>query len=185
MHIHGHGTGRRLQEGFTILELMVTLSIASILLVAGVPSLQTFTQRQAMKAAINSLQNDLMMARSEAVHLNTRFVTCPGNPSQGCSGDTEWSSGWIVFADENADRQLQPSESITRQGYGLENLYIRSSSGRTEVRFFPDGSAPGSNGSITFCGLGGAAQARKLVISNLGRIRRDVATGVNAADCPT
>ena len=40
MDIHGHGSG------FTVLELLVTLSIAAILLAAGVPSLQQFTQRQ-------------------------------------------------------------------------------------------------------------------------------------------
>jgi len=179
MHIHGHGTG------FTILELMVTLSIASILLVASAPALQSFSQRQTMKVAVNNLQNDLMMARSEAVHLNSRVVTCPGTPTEGCAGNNEWSGGWIVFADENTDRQLQSSETVVRRGYGFENLYIRSSSGRTDVRFFPDGSAPGSNGSITFCGLGGAAKARKLVISNLGRVRRDNASSLNKADCPT
>jgi type IV fimbrial biogenesis protein FimT len=185
MHIHGHGTGRRFSNGFTVLELMITISIAGILLAAGVPSFQNFSNRQQMKAAVASLQNDLMMGRSEAVHLNARIVTCPGNPAQGCTGANEWSAGWIVFTDDNADRQRQPGESIVRRGYGLDHMLIRSSAGRTDVRFFPDGSAPGSNGSITFCGLGGPDQARKLVISILGRIRRDTAPDMDTADCPT
>ena len=166
------------------MELMVTLSIAGILVAAGVPSFQAFTQKQLMKAAVASLQNDLMMSRSEAVHLNTRMVACPGNPADGCSGENDWTDGWIVFDDVNADRQHQEAEEIVRRGHGFENLNIRSSAGRTEVRFFPDGSAPGSNGSIVFCGRGGPDQARKLVISNLGRIRRDDAPGTNAVDCP-
>jgi type IV fimbrial biogenesis protein FimT len=178
MHIHGHGTG------FTAIELMITLSIAAILLAAGIPSFQAFTSQQQMKAAVAGLQNDLMMGRSEAVHLNARVVTCPGNPADGCTGRNEWSDGWIVFADDNADRQRQQTETIVRRGHDLKNIRVRSSAGRTDVRFFPDGSAPGSNGSITFCGRGGPGQARKLVISNLGRIRRDKAPDTDTAICP-
>ena len=62
-------------------------------------------------------------------------------------------------------------KTIVRHGQGVENLDIHSSSGRTDIRFFPNGSAPGSNGSITFCGLGRPGESRKLVISNMGRIR--------------
>jgi len=185
MHIHGHGTGHPFQNGLTVIELIVTISIAGILLAAGLPSFQSFSSQQQMKAAVASLQNDLMMGRSEAVHLNTRVVSCPGNPAQGCTGANEWSAGWIVFADGNADGQRQQTEKIVRRGHGLENMRVRSSAGRTDVRFFPDGSAPGSNGSITFCGQGGPGQARKLVISNLGRIRRDMAPDMDMADCPT
>lgn len=184
MGIHGHGTGFSFNGGFTVLELMVTLSIASILLVAGGPALRTFSENQQMKAALNSLQNDLLKGRSEAVYRNARIVACPGTPEQGCAGSNDWSSGWIVFLDENADRQMQQQETLVRRGHGPENLVIRSSSGRTDIRFFPDGSAPGSNGSITFCGTGGPDRARKLVISNLGRIRRDDAPGIDALSCP-
>jgi type IV fimbrial biogenesis protein FimT len=184
MQIHGHGTGQKFQTGFTVLELMITISIVGILLAAGVPSFQSFSQQQQMKAAVARLQNDLMMARSEAVHLSTRVVTCPGDPALGCTGASEWNTGWIVFVDDNADRQRQPSERIVRRGEGLENMQVWSSSGRTDVRFFPDGSAPGSNSSISFCGPGGPGQARKLVISNLGRIRRDKAPDLDTADCP-
>jgi len=185
MQIHGHGTGSRFQIGFTAVELMITLSIAAIMLAAGIPSFQAFIHQQQMKAAVAGLQNDLMVGRSEAVRLNTRVVTCPGNPVDGCTGGNEWSDGWIVFADENTDRQHQQSENIVRRGHDIKNLLIRSSAGRTDVRFFPDGSAPGSNGSITFCGPGGPGQARKLVISNQGRIRRDKAPHTDTANCPT
>jgi len=185
MRIHGHGTGQRFQSGFTAIELLVTLSIAAILLAAGIPSFQKFTYGQQMKAAVASLQNDLMMGRSEAVNLGLQVVSCPGDPAQGCTGSNDWSAGWIVFADANTDRQRQQTERIVRRGHDQENMFVRSSTGRTSFRFFPDGSAPGSNGSITFCGPGGPSNARKLVISNLGRIRRDTSPNVESADCPT
>jgi len=171
--------------GFTVLELLVTLSLTGILLAAAVPSFETFSQRQQMKAAVNTLQNDLMMSRSSAVHLGSRIVACPGSPATGCLGNPDWGAGWIVFADGNTDRQRQPDETLIRIGQAVDNMVIRSNAGRTQVRFLPDGSAPGSNSSITFCGLGGPAQARKLVISNIGRIRRDTAEDLDLSFCPT
>jgi len=184
MNIHGHGTGHKLQTGFTVLELMITISVAGILMLTAAPSLQQFSRQQLMKAAVGHLQNDLMMGRSEAVVRNVRIVACPGSPASGCTGEPDWAGGWIVFADHNADRQWQTGEPIMRHGQEVENLYIQGSQGRREIRFFPNGSAPGSNGSIVFCGLGGPSEARKLVISNLGRIRRDSAADIDPAKCP-
>lgn len=185
MNIHGHGTGQRIHVGFSVLELMLTISVACILLLTGIPSFQAFSRQQSMKAAVGSLQNDLLMGRSEAVARNTRIVACPGEPASGCSGAANWAGGWIVFTDRNADQQFQSDETIVRRGQTPEHVHIQGSQGRTEVRFLPNGSAPGSNGSITFCGLGGPAEARKLVISNLGRIRRDKAPDIDPAICPT
>ena len=50
MRIHGHGTGHSFAAAFTLLELLITLSIASIVLIAGVPAFQNFTLEQQMKA---------------------------------------------------------------------------------------------------------------------------------------
>jgi type IV fimbrial biogenesis protein FimT len=178
MDIHGHGTG------FTLLEILATLSIVALLLAVGVPSLQHFTQRQQMKAAVGSLHNDLLLARSEAIVRNLEVVACPGAPAVGCAGASDWSRGWIVFGDGNGDRQRQASEALLRHGPGFERIRIASSSGRSSVRFFPDGSAPGSNGSIAFCGDGGPLQAWRLVVSNIGRVRAAEYPEIDPAACP-
>lgn len=184
MHIHGHGTGFRRRAAFTVLELLITLAIAAILLVVGVPSFQQFTWRQHVQAAVGNLHSDLLLARSEALYRNTSVVACPGDTAAGCSGSSDWSDGWIVFADLNDDRQRQPDEAVLRRGQVFEQLAVAGNAGRSSIRFLPDGSAPGSNGTIGFCGPGGPPQARKLVISNTGRIRRDLYPDVDPALCP-
>ena len=184
MRIHRHGTCQKYPSGFTVLELMITVSVACILLLTALPSLTQFSRLQKMKASIGQLQNDLLMGRSEAVARNASTVACPGSPASGCSGGSDWSDGWIVFADDNGDQQHQAGEPLIRHGQPYENINILGSKGRREVRFFPNGSAPGSNGSITFCGTGGPMEARKLVISNPGRIRRDTATDIDPVKCP-
>jgi type IV fimbrial biogenesis protein FimT len=183
MQIHGHGTGKH--AGVTALELMITLAIAAVLLATGLPSYERFTQRQRMKAAVEALHNDLLAGRIDAVYRNTIVLACPGDPALGCSGTNDWTEGWIVFRDPNRDRSRQPDEALLRHGQGVEQVHIFSADSRIEIHFFPDGSAPGSNGSISLCGLGGPEMARKLVISNVGRIRRDTAPDVAADLCPT
>jgi type IV fimbrial biogenesis protein FimT len=180
----GSSTGNSRQTAFTVLELLVTLAIAAILLLTAAPALQQFTWRQHMRAGLGNLHNDLLTARSEAVFRNVAVVACPGNPLAGCAGSSDWSRGWIVFQDVNGDREHQAVETLVRTGQVFETLGIFSSNGRDHVRFLPDGSAPGSNSTISFCGLGGPALARKLVISNIGRIRRDLHPAIDTAFCP-
>ena len=170
--------------GFTVLELLITLTIAAILLITGIPSLQSFSDRQRMKAAVGTLHNDLLLARSEAVFRGGEVIACPGNRTDGCADTSDWSDGWIVFDDRNGDQAHQPGEPLLRHGQWFERLRITGSAGRPRIRFFPDGSAPGSNTSIWFCGMDGPAQARRLIISNAGRIRRDLGTGIDPALCP-
>jgi type IV fimbrial biogenesis protein FimT len=174
------GTGR----GFSALELMLTVAIAAILLVIGVPAFQDFGARQRMSAAMHALHGELALARNAAIRHGTAVVACPGGPDTGCREGSDWSAGWFVFSDFNGDRAFQAGERVHRVEPGLEQIVIRSSSGRQSLRFFPNGSAPGSNGSITFCDRRGPAAARKLVISNLGRIRREEAPDTDPADCP-
>jgi len=172
------------RKGFTVIELMVTLSITAILLSLGVPAFQDFSSRQRMNATISALHSDFLYGRSQAIYRNTQVVACPGSPSGGCSESTDWTVGWIIFSDSNTDRQHQDGEDLLRHTQGLDNIMIHSSIGRTNFRFYPNGTTPGSNGSFSLCGLGGPEHARKLVISNLGRIRRDKAENLDPVHCP-
>lgn len=177
MKIHGHGTGA------TVFELMVTLAVASILLGLAVPSFESFTTRQRMKAAVAGLHQDLLAARSQAVYRGAVVVACPGNPQSGCTGGSDWTGGWIVFEDRNGNRQLSGDEPLLRHGLPPDAIAVHAPASRHELRFFPDGSTPGSNGSISLCGRDGPEGARRLVISNIGRIRRDAFPGVDPALC--
>jgi type IV fimbrial biogenesis protein FimT len=178
MQIHAHGTGA------TVLELMVTLAVVATLLGMAVPSYEAFADRQRMKAAVAGLHSDLVAARSQAVYRNAIMVACPGNPESGCTGSNEWTGGWIVFEDSNGDQQLSEGEKPLRYNQPPETILVHAPASRPELRFFPDGSTPGSNGSISLCGRKGPEGAKRLVISNIGRIRRDVFPGVDPALCP-
>jgi type IV fimbrial biogenesis protein FimT len=175
---------RRNNAGFSLLELMVTVSIMAILISLGVPAFQDFAMKQRLNAAVNALHNDLLLARAQAIHRDMQVIACAWTAGSGCTGKTDWTDGWIVFGDSNEDNNFQDGEPVLRHGQKVENVMIHSTTGRTHFRFYSNGTAPGSNGSISLCGLGGPKKARKLVISNLGRVRRDIANSLDEAYCP-
>jgi type IV fimbrial biogenesis protein FimT len=170
--------------GFTVLECLVVLSLLAILLTQGVPALRDYGLRQRMSAAMHALHSHLALARNDAVRSGVDIVVCPGHKSSGCRADSNWDSGWLVFEDSNGDHVYQSGEDLLATEPGLEHMMIRSNGGRRYVRFVANGSSPGSNSSISFCDLRGSSSARKLVISNLGRIRREAAPETRADSCP-
>ena len=57
----------RLQNGFTLWELLITLLVAGILIGIGVPNVMEFQRNSAMTTAANQLLTGVIMARTEAV----------------------------------------------------------------------------------------------------------------------
>ena len=77
------------QRGFTLIELMVTLTVLVIMLGIGVPSFKNFLATQRVKSTAFDMAAALLMARSEAVKRNTVITIAP-------VGGTDWTTGWTV-----------------------------------------------------------------------------------------
>jgi type IV fimbrial biogenesis protein FimT len=69
---------RHPMRGFTLVELMVTLSVMGILLAVAVPSFGDMLGRRRLEGALNELRIDLQFTRSEALRRN-RMVTLAVN----------------------------------------------------------------------------------------------------------
>jgi type IV fimbrial biogenesis protein FimT len=171
-------------HGFTALELMVTMAVVGILLATAVPSFKDYSWNLRMRTAMDSLQSDLTLARGRAISHNIQTITCPSVDTETCSEEPQWQSGWIVFSDLNGDRQKQEGEPLLKQSAAIELLSITSSRARTNVRFFPNGSSPGSNISILFCDQRGADKAGTISVSNTGRIRIQTNGSNSKQNCP-
>ena len=108
-------------HGFTLIELMVVLSIAAAVLVIGVPAFQNFRINGRMTNSANDLLSATVLARTEAIKLQTLVALCPSaNPGDAAATCTAGSTlGWIVFQDTdgNCVRKLDGTEPLidTRQ----------------------------------------------------------------------
>lgn len=89
-------------NGFTILELMITLAVAAIILATATPSIKQFRANNQITTANNSIIAGLNLARFSAVTRSANVLICPSADSVACS-DGSWYEGWIVFAENGAN----------------------------------------------------------------------------------
>jgi len=85
-------------NGFSLIELMITLSIAAILLVVAAPSFRDAMRRNKVSAASNALLADIAYARSEAINRGNVVSICPSSDQATCIGNGKaYENGWLVY----------------------------------------------------------------------------------------
>lgn len=176
------------QSGLTLVELMVTLSLAAILLVTATPSFVSYTKDNRRTTYINELVSSLNLARSEAAKSNSMVAFCPSSNGADCAGDN-YDSGWIVFRNDDGDQPpvIDSGEAIlrTHEGTQLSGTSLRASGGvDTGINFQPSG-RPLPFGDITYCDDRGNSAARSVVVNLVGVIMAsDKHADGSALTCP-
>lgn len=87
--------------GFTLIELVITIVVASILLAIGAPALKDFIKNNRVTAQANDLVSSIQLARSESLKRGTNAVICASKDGKTCADKEDWQTGWIVFSDLN------------------------------------------------------------------------------------
>ena len=170
-------------RGFTLIEAVIVLAVGGILVGAAVPALSAAAESARSSSAKSDLLATLTRAISHAAMAGSEVVLCPGDGA-GCRDTTDWSGGWIAYADIDGDRQRSANETLLQAEPALPGkVHLRSTSGRTRLVFQPNGGNAGSNVTFTLCDGRGAAQATTLVLANDGRLRYGKATAAGAAAC--
>ncbi|HDS0947968.1 TPA: GspH/FimT family pseudopilin [Stenotrophomonas maltophilia] len=102
----------RRSNGFTLVELMVTIAVVALLAVIAFPNFQGTIRSNRIAMAGNEVTGLLSLARSEAVR-NKRGGGVCGSAS-GTSCDGAWSSGMLAWADVNGDGNMGAGEAVLR-----------------------------------------------------------------------
>lgn len=91
---------KRARQGFTLVEVMITVAIAAILLALAAPNYSLWIKNSQVKTAAESIFNGLQLARAEAVRRNTRiFFSLTSTTGNDCVLDTT-KSNWVISASE-------------------------------------------------------------------------------------
>jgi type IV fimbrial biogenesis protein FimT len=107
-----HRNARPPTAGFTLIELMITISIAAILLAIGIPSFRYVTSANRASSEINGLLGDMQFARAEAIRQGLSVTVCSkAAASLTCSGSTSWETGWLVFQDSGVIGTVDGTEA--------------------------------------------------------------------------
>ncbi|MDP9140636.1 MAG: GspH/FimT family pseudopilin [Pseudomonadota bacterium] len=125
--------------GFTLLELVITIVILSILLTMAVPSFRDFMASRATTAQINDLAGSIRLARAEAIKRGFPVSICSSTDADSdapsCADDAEWSTGWVIFSDRNADGTIDDTDTVVRVQPGYSNSGGLTASDDTAITF--------------------------------------------------
>lgn len=175
-------SGRRHRpDGFTLIELMVTIAIAAILLMVAAPSFVTMQRNSELTAAANTLVAGINAARGEAMKRGLNAVVVPTDAA-------DWRNGWTVFVDTGTARNgtLDASDIVVQQQPALASYFSITASGTANesppyMMFDPSGYAKTKNtgfGPLTLSiarndltGTALAEQTRRVIVARTGRAR--------------
>lgn len=170
-----HPTATR-QQGFTLIELMITVIVAAVVLAFGVPSFESFIRNGRVTSQTNQLIADIQFARSEAIKRGLPVVLCPSAdptatpPSCIVSPTTaSYDTGWVVFVDLDRDGAIDSGEPVLRvtEGPGAGAVALRVNGageagiafGASGLRIEPGGGTPGGAAEFLFCAKRRASDA--------------------------
>lgn len=129
--------------GFTLVEVLVTVSVISVLLMLAAPSLQELFIKNKIRKISNDFTSSIFKSRNLAVNKNVCTIMCisdnTGSASPTCStsGDADWQKGWIVFINPECDTAVNApaiAENIFEIRQTADIDYLLTVQGSSPVR---------------------------------------------------
>jgi type IV fimbrial biogenesis protein FimT len=129
--------------------MLTTMSVLAIMLVIASPGLASLTSANALSSAQGELAAALMLARGEALKRSTQVALAATAPITGA----EFSGGWVIFVDANADGIFDAGETIIRQQPAFRSdVRLTTSTGARTIAFNGRGFvAPFASITFTVC----------------------------------
>jgi type IV fimbrial biogenesis protein FimT len=178
--------------GFTMIELMVTLAVASILVGILAPNMRVFLLNNQLSGGVNDMLHSIQVARTEAIKRQpppgAGVVVCgtaaPTVADTALSCDYATFKAWFVFVDSNGNWQHDANETvIERHGLLDASVFVKTDANARIVSFAASGFANPAGArvpmqTLVLCDSRGVKQtsgtsttARALFITVTGRAR--------------
>lgn len=157
-------------RGYTLIELLLTLTLIGILLTLSISYYQTLKNQHLLETLTNRLINDIQFARNSALSLQKTITLCPSDDGTNCVSSS--TRGWIIFFQtvnnnevmHNIIRQFHLTAGCQIQWQGMGN--------QPNLQLNQQGNAQGHNGNFTvLINNKNNHLTRTIIISPTGRAR--------------
>ena len=160
-------------SGFTLIELMITISLISIISAIALPNFSTFLVKSRVDNEISRLQRLLLTTRNSAINLQVPVTLCPLDSQNTCS--SLWHNKLSVFTDSNDNNKYDIDNNeilITTKSMISTEDNLQYGLGRNRIKYSPTGrtSGWGSNGTLKYCPKQYSDFSRGIVIATSGRL---------------
>jgi len=153
-------------NGFTLLEVLITILIISILIAITVPVSKDLINKSKASTQIYSLSSMLYYARSEAIKRRETVIACPSKNQKQCSSN--WEDGQLVYIAASNSQTPKTILRVFQEKRPQGKLTFSSST----IQFSPTGKVARGNGTFVYCPeYNNNEYARSLILSKTGRIR--------------
>jgi len=157
-------------KGFTFIELMVSISVTSILAAIALPSYSDFIVKMRVDNEISQLYRMLLITRNAAINSGHKAIICPLDNSFQCTD--QWQKELSVFVDVNDNKKFDANEkviSIRAEIHTGDKLVYGKR--RKKITFKPTGQLSGlANGTFRYCPSNYKNHSRGIVVARSGRV---------------
>lgn len=164
--------------GFTLVELMVSLSIAVPLMLIGTNNIKPLILKNKMTNHVNTFVSMQHLARQTAIFRQSLVTLCASEDGERCLSKIHWQKGMLIFTDNNGNRVIDNDDHIVHF-YKTEvtNLEItwRAFQNKSYLQFNAIGWTENQNGTFRFC-FNDESDIfnRALIINRAGRLRLSI-----------
>ena len=169
-------------DGFTLIELIIVVAIIGIFSAVAIPSIKDMTDRNRLKNIVETMAQDIQLARSEAVKRNSDIFLTVDESAAWCYGIDSNAAGCDCTVTNSANDAYCDLKRIVSTDFS--NISVTAANTNlASVTFTPTGVAQ-NTGKIEF--VSGNMLAR-LNVNVVGRIRTcsdNISSFVALAQCP-
>ena len=163
---------KKSQTGFSLVELMIAISVLALLLTLAVPSFREAGLSGQLRSSANDLAASARFARSQAIKQNTVITLCVSASGASCSGGG-WEQGWIV---------VKGGAVLQHRAASPGGMKIAEANGVTSIDFQPTGLGA-TPAALTVCRATPSVGSQERVVNIDATGRPRVRITKNAA-CP-
>jgi len=174
--------------GFTLTELLLAVAVMAVLVSVGVPGFKTAMNDARQVTVYNKVSSSLRFARSEAIKRSKAVTICARATDTTCGSD--WTNGMLVFQDsasdgsalvyDGTDKIIRVDSLSTADSTIVFNALLASDASTPTatnvIRFNGRGRPNWLNGTIVFCDRRGVIEAKALIVTGSGIVRRAYST---------